>query len=106
MNTYMAMGLFAFFVAVISLLRLTAEHDVFRVRLMKRSFGRKLGLSLYFITNVATPIVVGLLFFCGGISADETVPSMIVDNPLPEFFQTEPAGGESSTAADDLSFLS
>lgn len=105
MNTYMAMGLFAFAVALISLLRLTAGHDVFRVRLMKRCFGRKLGLSLYFIANVATPLVVGLLFFCGGISSEEAVPSIIVDNPLPEFFQADPSGGE-SPATDDLSFIS
>jgi len=91
---------------LISLLRLMAQHDFFRVRLMKRLFGRKLGLSLYFIANVATPLIVGLLFFCSGISTDEIVPSMIVDNPLPEYFQTEPSGGDSSTPTDAFSFIS
>ena len=62
--------------------------------------------ALYFMANVATPLVVGLLFFCNGISTDKIVPSMIVDNPLPEYFQVDPSGGDSSTPANPFSFIS
>jgi len=106
MNTYMAMGLFAFTVSLISLFRLTAERDFFRVRLMKRIFGRKIGLTLFFLANVATPFLVGLVFFCGGISADASVPSLIVDNPLPEIFQRVAPEADANAENDDQPFIS
>lgn len=99
----MQMGLFAFTVALISLLRLGAEREFFRLRLMKRIFGRKNGLVLHFLVNVVLPLVMGVVFFCSGLSGGPSIPSLIVDNPLPDSYQqVAPAEGNSSIVGEPL----
>ena len=105
MNTYVAMGLFSFVVALISLIRLLSEREFFRVRLMKRMFGRKNGLALHFVANVAAPLVVGLIFFCGGVSNRKPAP-LIVENPLPDHYQYVSPADEKDASADAFAFIS
>ena len=67
MNEHLTLGLFAFAVVVISLVRILGEQEFFRLKEMKRCWGRKVGLLLHFLTNVGLPLVVGIVFFCRGI---------------------------------------
>lgn len=106
MNTYISMGIFGFFVALVSLLRLLARDDFFRVRSLKRIFGRKLGLALYFIANVALPLVAGLLFFCTGLSAKTAVPSLVGDTPLLVPGESQQPENDVLTHVGDFSLLS
>jgi hypothetical protein len=106
MNTYVTMGLFSFVVALISLIRLLSDREFFRVRLMKRAFGRKAGLALHFTANVAAPLIVGLVFFCGGLSARSAIPSLIVENPLPDHYQIMAPMHENDWSNEPFAFIS
>lgn len=68
MNTYLVMGLFALYVVTVSLLRLMAEREFPRVTAMKRLWGRSRGLVLHFTTNVALPLVFGIVFLGRGVA--------------------------------------
>jgi len=106
MNTYVAMGIFSFVVALISLVRLLSDREFFRVRLMKRAFGRKAGLALHFTANVVAPLIVGLIFFCGGLSARSSIPSLIVENPLPDYYQFTAPIQENDWSNEAFAFIS
>lgn len=68
MNPQLVMGLFALYVVIISLLRLMAEQEFPRVTAMKRLWGRSRGLLLHFTTNVALPLVFGIVFLGRGVA--------------------------------------
>lgn len=68
MNTYLVMGLFALYVVTVSLLRLMAEREFPRVTAMKRIWGRSRGLVLHFTTNIALPLVFGIVFLGRGVA--------------------------------------
>jgi hypothetical protein len=68
MNSYLVMGLFALYVVIVSLLRLMAEREFPRVTAMKRVWGRSRGLLLHFTTNVALPLVFGIIFLGRGVA--------------------------------------
>lgn len=68
MNDFMVMGIFAFLVVGISLGRLLAEKEFFRVAALKRVWGRSRGLALFFLLYIGVPLVVGIVFFSKGIS--------------------------------------
>lgn len=68
MNSYLVMGLFALYVVIVSLLRLMAEREFSRVTAMKRLWGRSRGLLLHFMTNVALPLVFGIVFLGRGVA--------------------------------------
>lgn len=67
MRNYLAMGLFAFFVTIVSLVRILGRDEFFRLTAMKRAWGRGRGLLMYFLANVALPLVLGIVFFAQGI---------------------------------------
>ena len=62
-------ALFGFYIVAVSLLRLLAEHEYFRLTLMKKIWGRSQGLMFHFITNVIMPMLFAIYFFCRGIAA-------------------------------------
>ena len=67
MNTSIIFGLFAFSVAIISLIQvLTGQQDNL-LALLRRFWGRPLGHSLYFLSHVAIPVVVCILCLGWGI---------------------------------------
>jgi hypothetical protein len=68
MNSHLVMGLFALYVVIVSLLRLMAEREFPRVTAMKRLWGRSRGLLLHFTTNVALPLVFGIVFLGRGVA--------------------------------------
>jgi hypothetical protein len=67
MNHSLLLGLFAFIVVGISLVRLLGEDEFFRLTAMKRAWGRARGLAMYFLANVVLPLLVGVVFLAQGI---------------------------------------
>ena len=84
MKSYIVMGIFAFAVAIISLLRIMSYREFHRLTAMKRAWGRRNGLALYFVSSVVLPLVCGVVFLSGGISGIKLVNPLIVDNPFTE----------------------
>ena len=93
---YIMMGLFAFVIAFVSLWRIMADSEFYRLTMMKKVFGRSRGLAVYFIVTVAVPVVLGIVFITGGVSGKnrahplQSEPSIshqpeksLVDKPLP-----------------------
>lgn len=62
-------ALFGFYIVVVSLVRLMAENEYFRLTLMKKIWGRSRGLAIHFLSNVAMPMLFAIYFFCRGITA-------------------------------------
>jgi hypothetical protein len=67
MNLHLAMGLFALYVVIVSLVRLMASREFPRLTAMKKAWGRSRGVLLHFISNVALPLVFGIVFMSRGI---------------------------------------
>ncbi len=82
MQSYIAMGIFAFLVGIISLLRLMSDREFYRLTSMKRVWGRSRGLALHFLSNVALPLVCGVVFLTGGISGVKLVKPLIAETPF------------------------
>ncbi len=67
MNAHITLGLFALYAAAISLyLVLSGRQDAI-LALIRRFWGRTLGHSLYFLANVALPLLVCVLCLGWGI---------------------------------------
>jgi hypothetical protein len=75
LNRYLAMGIFAFYIVGVSLWRIMAEQEFFLLTAMKKIWGRRRGLSFHFLSNVALPLVVGIVFFSQGVVHDEVAES-------------------------------
>ena len=82
MKSYIAMGAFAFLVTIISLLRIMAESEFYRLTSMKKMWGRSRGLALHFTSNVVLPLVFGIVFLSGGISGVNLVQPLIAEKPF------------------------
>jgi len=67
MNLHLAMGIFALYVVIVSLVRLMASREFPRLTAMKKVWGRRRGVLLHFISNVALPLVLGIVFMSRGI---------------------------------------
>ncbi len=67
MSVDLVKGLFAVYVVVVSLIRLMAETEYFRLTAMKKIWGRSRGLLLHFLTNVIIPMMFAIVYFCRGI---------------------------------------
>jgi len=62
-------AVFALYVVTISLLRLMADNEYFRLTAMKKVWGRSRGLLIHFISNVIVPMLFAIYFLCRGIVA-------------------------------------
>jgi len=60
-------AVFALYVVVISLLRLVADNEYFRLTAMKKIWGRSRGLLIHFLSNVILPMLFAIYFLCRGI---------------------------------------
>lgn len=67
MNTHIVLGLFAMYVASISLLQVLCGQQDALLGLLRRCWGRRLGHSLYFLSHVAVPLLVCVLALGWGI---------------------------------------
>ena len=83
MNEHIVFGLFAFYVAAISLyLVLSGRHDAL-LALLRLYWGRSVGHSLYFIARVALPMLVFVLCLGWGVRHyDASVVYLDFDSPL------------------------
>ena len=67
MNAYITFGLFALYVASISLVLVLVGSQDAVLALLRRFWGRTRGYSLYFIANVAIPILICILCLGWGV---------------------------------------
>jgi hypothetical protein len=68
MKPYFAMGLFAFYVFAVFLLRTLAAQEFPGLAALKKTLGRTQGLILHFTANVAVPLVLGIVFLSRGVA--------------------------------------
>lgn len=68
MDTDIVKALFALHVVTVSLIRLLADNEYFRLTAMKKVWGRSRGLLIHFISNVIMPMLFALYFLCRGIT--------------------------------------
>jgi len=71
MSQPLVLASFAFVIVAVSFIRLLNEQEFFRLTAMKRVWGRVRGLAIHFVTNVALPLVVGIIFLAQGIAGFE-----------------------------------
>ena len=67
MNGHMVFGLFALYVAAISLYLVLSGRQDTLLALLRGFWGRPLGHSFYFIANVALPVVICVLSLGWGV---------------------------------------
>lgn len=60
-------AIFALYVVCVSLLRLMADKEYFRLTAMKKIWGRSRGLLIHFLTNVIMPMLFAIYFLSRGI---------------------------------------
>ena len=87
MKSYIAMGIFAFLVSIISLLRIMSDREFYRLTSMKKMWGRSRGLALHFTSNVVLPLICGVVFMSGGVSGIKLVGPLIAEKP----FESKPS---------------
>ncbi len=67
MEAYVVKAFFALYVVAVSLLRLMAEKEYFRLTAMKKVWGRSRGLLIHFLSNVILPMLFAIYFICRGV---------------------------------------
>jgi hypothetical protein len=67
MNSHIILGLFALYAAAISLYLVLSGRQDDVLALLRRFWGRSLGHSLYFLANVALPLLVCVLCLGWGV---------------------------------------
>jgi hypothetical protein len=80
----LALGIFALYMMVVSLLRVAADREHPQLTVMKKKWGRSRGLQLHFAANVALPLLVGIVFMTRGvvgIAGDDIVRAY---DPVPQ----------------------
>ncbi len=83
MNAHIVFGLFALYVAAISLWMVLAGQQDAVLALLRRFWGRTLGHALYFVARVAIPILICVVCLGWGIRQyDATVAFHDSDPPL------------------------
>ena len=66
MELYIVKALFALYVVTVSLLRLMAEKEYFRLTAMKKIWGRSQGLLIHFLSHVILPMLFAIYYICRG----------------------------------------
>ena len=82
MKSYIVMGIFAFLSAIIALVRIMSYQEFHRITAMKRAWGRRRGLALYFISSVVLPLICGIVFISSGVSGVKLIQPLIGDKPF------------------------
>jgi hypothetical protein len=83
MNAHIVLGLFALSVAAISLFQVLAGREDALLALLRRFWGRPLGHSLYFVANVALPMLICVLCLGWGVRQfDVTTTVQSLERPL------------------------
>ncbi|MDT8440766.1 MAG: hypothetical protein RQ723_03790 [Desulfuromonadales bacterium] len=97
MNGHIILGLFSLYVAIISLwLVLSGRQDDLLLRL-RRFWGRRTGHSLYFLLNVATPLIICVLALGWGVRTyDADLLVAALNEPHSLRLQANPTGSGSA----------
>ncbi len=83
MNAHIVFGLFAFYVAAVSLLLVLAGRQDTLLASLRQLWGRTLGHALYFVARVALPTLICVVFLGWGVRQyDATVAFHNFDAPL------------------------
>ena len=83
MNTHIVFGLFALYVAAISLYLVLSGRQDAVLALLRRLWGRTVGHSLYFLARVALPMLICVICLGWGVRQyDATVAFHNFDTPL------------------------
>jgi len=83
MNGHIVFGLFALYVAAVSLWLVLSGHQDALLALLRQVWGRTLGHSLYFVARVALPILICIVCLGWGVRQyDVTVAFRHFDTPL------------------------
>jgi hypothetical protein len=67
MNSHLALGFFALYVVVISLVRFLTGKGMQSIAESRQVWDRRRGILPHFLVNVAAPLVVGIIFVTRGI---------------------------------------
>lgn len=67
MNSHFALGFFALYVVVVSLLRFLNGKGLQSIAQSRQVWDRRRGILPHFLINVAAPLVVGIVFITRGI---------------------------------------
>lgn len=68
MNHSIALGIFALYVVVVTLLQLLVQTDIPQLRAMKRIWGRSKGALMHFIGEVVVPLIFGIVYLARGLA--------------------------------------
>jgi hypothetical protein len=71
MNSYLALGFFALYVVVISLLRFLTGKGMQSLAGSRLVWDRRRAILPHFLVNVAAPLVVGIVFITQGIVSND-----------------------------------
>lgn len=83
-NIYLAMGIFALWVGVISLFRIMADDEFPPLTATKKIWGRRRGLLFHFLSHVGVPLIFGVVFLTRGVVGPEFGSSARVYDPVPQ----------------------
>ena len=82
-NAHIVFGLFALYVAAISLWMVLSGHQEPLLALLRQLWGRTVGHALYFVARVALPVLICIVFLGWGVRQyDATVAFHDSDPPL------------------------
>ena len=108
-NSHLVMGIFALYVVIVSLLRIMADKEFFRLSAMKKVWGRSRGLAMHFISNVGVPLVCGIMFLSSGIAgfgvdppSDRRAPGF---NPILKYESTAVGNPGAPARSPDFDFF-
>lgn len=62
------LGFFALFAAVVGLCRGLSDNEFYRLTRLKKAWGRTQGITFFFLSDVALPLVMGLAYMSSGIA--------------------------------------
>ena len=83
-NVYLAMGVFALCVVVISLFRIMADDEFPTLTATKKIWGRRRGLLFHFLSHVGVPLVFGVIFLTRGAAGPELGSISRIYDPVPQ----------------------
>lgn len=83
-NVYLAMGVFALCVVVISLFRIMADDEFPPLTATKKFWGRRRGLLFHFLSHVGLPLIFGVVFLTRGVAGPDFGSSARVYDPVPQ----------------------
>lgn len=83
-NVYLAMGVFALCVVVVSLFRIMADDEFPPLTATKKIWGRRRGLLFHFLAYVGVPLIFGVVFLTRGAAGPDFGSMSRIYDPVPQ----------------------